>query len=222
MATASPVRRAIEFGGDRGVVEEAVAARHRPGGMVTRGTAEPVGHPLPALDHEVGRGQCDVDGPAGRLVCPGDERIARVEAPPARPAPDGTRLPQAGQRGLAEALEHGPRRIRVRHEERPVDRLALGLRPGLLDEAHQARVMDGEDGIEPVLRGLDELELAVRREGRADALGALGDLVRRDGLAEVRLVGDVVRAVPGRVDDLHGPRILPARPASDRRRIDAD
>ncbi len=82
--------------------------------------------------------------------------------------------------------------------------------------------MDGVDRIEPVLRGLDEFERAVFSEGRANALGAVGDLVRRDGLAEVRLVGDGVRAVPGRVDDLHGPRILPGHPASDRRRIEAD
>ena len=70
------------LGGDRGVVEEAVAAVHRAGGVMPGRPAQAVGRDR-ATEDEVHRGQGHVDGGPGGRIGPGDERRRRVEPPEA-------------------------------------------------------------------------------------------------------------------------------------------
>jgi hypothetical protein len=73
------------FRGDRGVVVEAVAAGHRARRMVTGRPAQAVRDRF-AAHHEVHRRQRDVDGSASRASRSRDERVRRIQAPPARPS----------------------------------------------------------------------------------------------------------------------------------------
>ena len=86
--------------------------------------------------------------------------------------------------------------------------------------ASEARIVDRGDRVLAVLGRLDELERAVGREGRADALGALGDLARGHLDAVDGLGPDLVAEVDGRVDDAHaailaapGPRVRATQPS---------
>jgi hypothetical protein len=76
---------------DRRVVEEAVAAVHRPGRVMAGRAAQPVGGRL-AAEHEVHGRQRDVHGRQRSHVRAGHQRRRRVEAPEASPATDVTRL----------------------------------------------------------------------------------------------------------------------------------
>ncbi len=198
------------LGGDGRVVEEAVAAVHRPRGVMARRPAQPVGRLGPAVEHEIDRGQRHVHGPARGDVRAGDQRRGAVQAPEAGPATGVlARLAHVSGDGLvAHALEHRAVGVGVGAQERPRDLLRPQLRPGDLQEAHQALVVDGRDGRLAVLGRLGEGEAAVGRQGVADALGPLRDLVGRHAHAHVRLGVDVVGEVDRRVDDLHGaPRL---------------
>ncbi len=192
------------LGRDRRVVEEAIAAVHRPRGVVAGWPAQPVSGLRPGQD-QVRRGQCDIDGRTGRHVRASDQWRRRVEAPEARAA--------AGMDGLADertdrlvghAFEHRTIRIRVGGQERSIDALSPHLGPGDLEEPDEPRMVDRGDGRGAVFGRLRQREPAVRGEGFADPFGPLGDLVRGDGHSHERLGRDVVPEVCRRVDDVHG------------------
>ena len=170
-ATRSPVRRRDRVGGDGGVVEEAVAAVHRPRGVVAGRPAQAVGGGRAAIEDEVDRGQRDVDRTARGNVRAGDER-----APPSR----GPRSPPGRRRARARA-----RAGRSRPALMPSNMARLGyvsalrngrgircaaqLRPGDLEEAHEPLVVDGRDRPFAVLGGFRSREAAVRVERGPDA-----------------------------------------------------
>ena len=191
------------LGCDRGVVEEAVAARHRSGRVVAGRAAEPVRGPLSG-ENEVNRREGDVDRGAGRAVRSLDDRVGGVEPPPAKAAGDGLRLGLAGDERRAHPLEHAERRVRVGDEIGPVDPLLHGPGPGALEEPDEPGIVDRGDRRLAVLRRFGEREAAVRLETRPDDLRALRHLVGRDRLAEIRLVGDVMGEMFRCVNDLHG------------------
>ena len=201
--TRSPVACGDRVRGDRGVVEEAVAAVHRPRGVVAGRPAQPVGGLL-AAEHEVDGRQRDVHRRARRDIGPGDERRRGIQSPEAGSTADVVRLADEGRdRLVAHPLEHRAVRVRVRRQEGARDALPADLGPGDLEEPDEARIVDRGDRRLAVLGRTGQREPAVRLEGRADPLGALGDLVGGHGDAHVGLVGDVVGEVDRRVDDLH-------------------
>ena len=121
---------------DRGVVEEAVPAVHRPRRMMTGGPAQAIRSRLAAED-EVDRGQCHVHGRARGGVRARNQRGRRIEAPESGPPADVARLSdEALDRLVAHPLEHRPVRIRVGRQERARDVLGSHLGPGFLEEAH--------------------------------------------------------------------------------------
>ena len=167
-------------GDDRRVVEEAVAAVHRPSGVVAGRPAQAVCRGLAAED-EIHRGQRDIDRRAGRVIGPGDERRRGVEAPEPGPSADVLRLPDESlDRAGRHALEHRDVRIRVGRQEGARDRLGPDLGPGHLEEPDEALVVDGRDRRFPMNGRVDEREPTVGLEGGSDPLCSLGDLVGGD------------------------------------------
>ena len=188
------------LGGDGGVVEIAEPAVHRARRVVSGRSADAVGGGLAAVEDEVDRSERRVHRSPRGEVGPRDDRRGCVERPVARPSVGPRRL-------VTEAFGH------ALHQAVGHDRLGrqvvvgvadgAGLGPGLLEELEQPRVVDRGDRRGPVLGGPRQREPPVGEQRGADPLGAGGDLVGRDALAEDGLHGDVVTEVERRVGDAH-------------------
>ena len=189
-------------GRDRGVVEEAVAGVQGTCGVMPRRPAQPVDGGL-TPEHEIGRGEGHIHGPARGGVGPCDERRRAVEAIPSRTARDRGRHLDRPNRLRTHALEH--RRVwpRVRRHRPALALLPDELAPGLFEEVDETSVVDREDGLVAVLGRGDALERWVSLEGRADVLRPLDDLERGHLRAEHRLVRHVVPEMRIAVDELH-------------------
>ena len=138
------------LGDDGRVVEEAVAAVHLARGMVARRPAEGVGRRRAAQD-EVRGGERRVHRDAGGRVGTGDHGRRGVEAV-------GAQARGAGRASAGVAAGRvGPHEEGVRDEGSGAVRGAGGdgIGPGMLEQIDQRRVVQREDGLEPVLAGLD-------------------------------------------------------------------
>jgi hypothetical protein len=103
----------------------------------------------------------------------------------------------------AHALEQLERRVRVGDEVLAIDPFPFDRRPRFGEEPQEARIVDRGDRGLAVIGRPDLLEATVGRQRGANDLRPLGDLVRRDRLADVGLVADIVTEMGRAVDDLH-------------------
>ena len=189
-------------GGDGGVVEEAVAAIHRAGGVVPGRPAQAIGAGRPA-EHEVDRRERDVDRRARSRIGPGDERRRGVETPEPGPAGRMRGFPHQRRDGcLGHALEHPHVGVGVGRQEGARQALRPQLRPGHLEEADESRLVHGGDRTFAVLGGFEPRKAAIGVERGPDPFGAFGDLIGRDRQAHECLDRDVVAEMRRRIDDL--------------------
>ena len=194
-------------GGDRRVVEEAVAAVEAARGVMSRRAAESVRGALASQD-DLRRRHSGVHGRDRGPVRADRQRRRRLETPVAEPGEDRLRLASlphlVAQRRPVEHIGH--------HVRRRSDHLLI-LLPRLPEEAHQSRVMDGENRIHAPLGRAPHHEPRIGRKHLPNGLGPADVLERRHHLRSFEGHLRVMAEVGWCVDNLH-PAMLPdCRPA---------